>query len=114
MQKTGSQQDKEDEEDSIAAEDYNESVAYAEFMSTNCCEKIPQDNVTVLAISEASEIWNSADIQKEHLHGHAVKIKAHSKHLFAIAFSEQKPAGRLRINDRSAIYRLIPPKPCLL
>ena len=56
MQKTGRQQDKEDEEDSIAAEDYNESVAYAEFMSTNCCQKIPQDNVTVLAISEASEI----------------------------------------------------------
>ena len=50
MRETGSQQDN---EDSITAEDKNDPVAYAEFMPTNGWEESPQDNFTVLAVSEA-------------------------------------------------------------
>ena len=66
MQETGSQQDNE-VEDSITAEDKNEPVAYAEIISTNGWEEIPQDNFTVLAVSEAFEIRNSVNIKEEDL-----------------------------------------------
>ena len=46
MQETGNQQDNE-EENSFAAEDLNDPVAYAEFKSTNIWEEILRENFTV-------------------------------------------------------------------
>ena len=52
MLKTGNHQQEDEEEDCVATGDNIDPVAYAEFMSSNCWEEIPQNNFTVWAISE--------------------------------------------------------------
>ena len=111
--KPSHQQDNE-EKDSIA-EDNNDPVAYAEFMSANGWEEIPQDNFTVLAISQTTAIQNPMSMQEADLNKHIVKLKTKSEDLFAIAdsgnpmpFLNKKTAERLRQNDRSAKFKLNP------
>ena len=84
-QETDSQQDNE-EEASITAERNNDPVAYAEYMSANGWEEIPQDSFTVLAVSEKFETRNSIKI-KEDLKKLLVKLKTHSEDFFVIADS---------------------------
>ena len=112
MQKTGSHQ----LEHSIVPEDNNDLVAYAEFMSANGWEENPQDNFTVLAISEAIEIRNSINIQED-LNGHKIQLKTNSDDLFTIAdsgspmsFLNEKTVERVRQNDRSTLFKLIRPE----
>ena len=62
--------------------------------SSNGWEEIPQDNFTVLAISEAFEIRNSMKIQEEFSNGHIVKLKTKSENQ--------------RQTDHSAIFKNIP------
>ena len=50
MPEIGSHQQDNEEEESITTEDNIDIVAYADFMSANGREEIPQDNFTVLAI----------------------------------------------------------------
>ena len=50
-------------------------VAYAEVISTNVWEDIPQNHFTIMANSEAFEMKNSIDVRKEDLNGHMVKLK---------------------------------------
>ena len=75
MQETGRRQQEDEEEDCVDIEDENDPVAYAEFMSSNGMGETPQDNFTVLTISEALNIRNSVNIQEEDLKGHIVKLK---------------------------------------
>ena len=46
---------------------------------------MPQDNFTVLAISEAFEVRNSIDIEEEDLDGYVVELRTKSENIFAIA-----------------------------
>ena len=75
MQETGSNRQEDEEDDSVATED--------NFMSSNSWDEIPQDNFTVLVISEAFEIPNSINIQEEDLNGHIAKLKTKLKNIFA-------------------------------
>ena len=113
MQKTGNHQ----LEHSIVPEDKNDLVAYSEFMSANGWEENPQDNFTVLAISEAIEIRNSINIQEDLNTRHKIQLKTNSDDLFAIAdsgspmsFLNEKTVEGVRQNDRSTLFKLIRPE----
>ena len=75
------------------------------------------DKISELAFSEALEIRNTASLSQDDLNGHIVKLKNKTEELFAIAdsgspmsFLNEKIAGRLQENDKSALFKRIPPE----
>ena len=91
-------------------------MVFAEFTSNNGCDEYQIDKFSVMAISESFEIKNT-NIQSEYdLNGHNVKLKTSSEELLAIAdsgspmsFLNEKTARRLQQNDKSALFKCIPP-----
>ena len=69
-----------------------------------------------MAIAESFEIKNTNLLSEDDLNGHIVKLKTNSEEVFAIAdagspmsFLNEKTARRLQQNDRSALFKCIPP-----
>ena len=75
MQETGTNLQKDEDDDSAATWDNNDLVAHANLMSSNGWEEIPQDSFTVLPISKEFEIRNSVGVQEEELIGHIMNLK---------------------------------------
>ena len=69
-----------------------------------------------MAIVESFEIKNTNLLSENDLNEHVVKLKTKAEHLFAIAdsgspmsFLNEKTARRIQQNDRSALFKCIPP-----
>ena len=89
-------------------------MACLEFMLSKGWEEMPQDNFTVLAISEAFEVRNSIDIEAEDLDGYVVELRTKFENIFAIAewgspmsFLKENTAERLRQNNLLATFKHI-------
>ena len=70
-----------------------------------------------MAIAEAFEIKNTANLSEDGLNGHIVKLKTNTEKLFAIAdsgspmlFLNEETAQRMQQNDKSALFKSIPPE----
>ena len=92
-----------------------DSVAYAEFTTSNGWENYHIDEFSVMAISESFEIKNTKTISKVNLNGHIVKLKTNTTELFAIAdsgrpmsFLNEKTAQRIQQNDQTAVFKNTP------
>ena len=91
-------------------------MAYAEFTSNNGCYEYQIDKFSVMAIAEPFEIKNTNILSEDDLNGRFVKLKTNSEDLFAIAdpgspmsFLNEQTAGRIPQNNKSALFKRIPP-----
>ena len=92
-------------------------VAFAEFTTNNGWENYQMDELSVMAISESFEIKNTKTISEDNLNGYIVKLETNTTELFAIAdsgspmsFLHEKTAQRLQQNDKTAVFKNIPPE----
>ena len=95
----------------------NDPVAFAEFTSNNGWDDYQIDKFSVMAIAESFEIKNTSTLSENDLNGHIVKLKTNTEELFAIAdsgspmsFLNEKTARRIQQNDKSALFKCIPPE----
>ena len=96
-------------------ETYNDPVVFTEFTSKDGWDEYQFDKFSVMAISEAFEMKNTASLSDDDLNGHIVKLKTKTEELFAIAnsgspvsFLNRKTARRLEENSKPALFKRIP------
>ena len=96
----------------------NDPVAFAEFTTRNGWEELQRDNYSMMAISDAFEIKQTAKDSEDDLNGHIVKIKSKSIEILAIAdsgspmsFLNESTARQIqKKNNKTAIFKTIPPE----
>ena len=97
----------------------NDSIASAEFATSNGWEEIQQENFSETVISEAYEAKISAELSEDNLNGQTVKLKTNTEAIFAIAdtkrpmsFLNKKSALKKSDwrKDKSTIFRNIHPE----
>ena len=91
-------------------------MAFTELTSNNGWDEYQIDKFSVMAIAESFEIKNTNILSEDDLNGYIVKLKTNSEELLAIAgsgspmsFLNEKTARRLEQNDKSALFKCIPP-----
>ena len=91
-------------------------MTFADFASNNGWDEYQIGKFRVMVIAESFEIKNTIILSEEDLNGHIVKLKTNSGELFAIAnsgspmsFLNKKTARRIQQNDKSALFKCIPP-----
>ena len=113
----GTRQDEQQEEiETESLETENDPVAFAELTSNNGWDEYQIDNFSVMAIAESFEIKNTNLLSENDLNEHVVKLKTKAEQLFAFAdsgspmsFLNEKTARRIQQNDRSVLFKCIPP-----
>ena len=113
----GNQQEEEQEKiETESLETENDPGAFGEFTSNNGWDDYQIDKFSVMAIAEYFEIKNTVTLSEDDLKGHIVKLKTNTEELFAIAnscstmsFLNKKTARRIQQNDKSALFKCIPP-----
>ena len=95
--------------------DDNDPVAYAEFTSRNGWEELQRENYSIMSISDAFEIKQTAKISEDDLNGHIVKAKSKSIKILAnadsgspMSFLNETTARQIQQNDKTAIFKTIP------
>ena len=96
----------------------NDRVAFAELLSKDGWDEYQTDKFSVMAISEAFEIMNTASLKEDDLIGQIVKLTTKTEKLFDIAHSgssrsflnKKKTARRLQKNYKSTLLKRIPPE----
>ena len=84
----GDRNDEEQQEEiGPESQETDEPVAFAEFLSNNGWDEYQNDKLSVMAISEAFEIKNTAHVSEDDLNGHIVNLNTKTEELFAIADS---------------------------
>ena len=70
-----------------------------------------------MAIAESFELKNTSTLSEDDLNGHIVKLKTNTEELFAMAdsgspmsFLNEKTARPIQQNDKSALFKCIPPE----
>ena len=90
----------------------NDPVAFAECTSKAGWGENQIDKFSVMAISEAFEIKNTASFSEDYLKGHIIKRRMKTEELFATAdfgspmsFLNKKTARRLQEKEKSTLFK---------
>ena len=91
-----------------------DTVAFAEFSSSNRWDDYQIDKFSVMAIAKSFQIKTTSTLAEEDLNRYIVKLKTNSEQLYAIAdsgspmsFNNENTARRIQQCDKKAMFKTI-------